>query len=98
MNACFLGGEIMANIKSAIKRVETNNKKRAQNQSVKSDMRTQIKLVEKFVEANDVENAKAALPKTIQKIDKAVRKGLIHRNAGNRQKARLTKKVNGLGA
>ncbi|MFD2046122.1 30S ribosomal protein S20 [Ornithinibacillus salinisoli] len=88
----------MANIKSAIKRVEVNNKKRTQNQSAKSDMRSQIKQVEKFVEANDVENAKAALRETTQKIDKAVQKGLIHKNNGNRQKARLTKQVNGLGA
>ncbi|MFS0672869.1 30S ribosomal protein S20 [Ornithinibacillus sp. 179-J 7C1 HS] len=88
----------MANIKSAIKRVDVNNKKRAQNQSVKSEMRSQIKVLEKFVEANDVENAKTALTETVKKIDKAVQKGLIHRNAGDRQKSRLTKKVNGLGA
>jgi small subunit ribosomal protein S20 len=88
----------MANIKSSIKRVDVNNKKRAQNQSDKSEMRTQIKLVEKFVEANDVENAKTALTATIKRIDKAVSKGLIHKNTANRQKARLTKKVNGLGA
>ncbi|MUK87070.1 30S ribosomal protein S20 [Ornithinibacillus sp. L9] len=88
----------MANIKSAIKRVDVNNKKRAQNQATKSDMRSQIKQVEKFVEAKDVDNAKSALRATTQKIDKAVQKGLIHKNAGNRQKARLTKKVNGLGA
>ncbi|MEN2765929.1 30S ribosomal protein S20 [Ornithinibacillus xuwenensis] len=88
----------MANIKSAIKRVDVNNKKRAQNQADKSEMRSQIKSVEKFVEANDVENAKTALTATIKKIDKAVQKGIIHKNTGNRQKARLTKKVNGLGA
>ncbi|WP_047981442.1 30S ribosomal protein S20 [Ornithinibacillus contaminans] len=88
----------MANIKSAIKRVEVNNKKRTQNQANKSEMRSQIKLVEKFVEANDAANAKTALLATIKKIDKAVQKGLIHKNTGDRQKARLTKKVNGLGA
>lgn len=88
----------MANIKSAIKRVETNEKKRLENQSKKSDMRTAIKQVEKFVEANDIENAKAALKDTSKKIDKVVQKGIIHKNNGDRQKARLTKKVNNLGA
>lgn len=88
----------MANIKSAIKRVETNEKKRLENQSKKSDMRTAIKQVEKFVEANDVENAKAALKDTSKKIDKVVQKGIIHKNNGDRQKARLAKKVNNLGA
>ena len=88
----------MANIKSAIKRVETNEKKRLQNQPKRSEMRTAIKQVEKFVEANDVENAQAALKVTTKKIDKAVQKGIIHRNNGDRQKSRLTKKVNNLSA
>ncbi|WP_284140456.1 MULTISPECIES: 30S ribosomal protein S20 [unclassified Virgibacillus] len=88
----------MANIKSAIKRVEVNNKKRLQNQSDKSDMRSQIKQVEKFVEAKDVENAQAALRQASKKIDKAVQKGIIHKNTGDRQKSRLTKQVNKLGA
>lgn len=88
----------MANIKSAIKRVETNEKKRSENQSKKSDMRTAIKQVERFVQANDIENAKAALKDTNKKIDKAVQKGIVHKNNGNRQKARLAKKVNSFGA
>lgn len=94
----LLGGENMANIKSAIKRVDINNKKRAQNQSEKSEMRSQIKEVEKFVQASEVDNAKKAFRTATKKIDKAVQKGLIHKNTGNRQKARLAKLVNQLGA
>ena len=88
----------MANIKSAIKRVEVNRKKHDLNQSYKSAMRTEIKRVEKLVEANDAENAKTALKTTIKKIDKAIQKGIIHRNTGDRQKSRLSKKVNALNA
>ncbi|MDC3415579.1 30S ribosomal protein S20 [Aquibacillus salsiterrae] len=88
----------MANIKSAIKRVRVNEDHRAQNISIKSDMRTQIKRVETLVESNDVENAKTALVSAIAKIDKAVQKGIIHKNKGNRQKSRLTQIVNGLSA
>ncbi|MEI3613324.1 30S ribosomal protein S20 [Pseudogracilibacillus sp. SO30301A] len=84
----------MANLKSAIKRVNTNNKKRARNQAVKSDMRTHIKQVEKLIEANDVENAKTAFQSTARVIDKAVQKGVIHKNNGNRHKVRLAKKLN----
>lgn len=84
----------MANLKSAIKRVNTNNKKRARNQAVKSDMRTHIKQVEKLIEANDVENAKTAYQSTTRVIDKAVQKGVIHKNNGNRHKVRLAKKLN----
>src|SRR5699024_7967775 len=94
----LLGGDNMANIKSAIKRIDTNEKKRLENQVKKSDMRTSIKRVESFVEANDAENAKAALKSTIRKIDKVVQKGIIHKNTGDRQKSRLSKKVNNLGA
>ncbi|MBR3120197.1 30S ribosomal protein S20 [Oceanobacillus profundus] len=86
----------MANIKSAIKRVTVNNKKRANNGPQKTEMRSEIRRVENLVEANDVENAKAALKNTVKRIDKAVQKGLIHKNAGDRQKSRLTKKVNSL--
>lgn len=83
----------MANIKSAIKRVEVNQKKRANNVSQLSAMRTEIKRVEKFVEANDVENAKAAFQSANKQIDKAAQKGIIHKNAASRQKSRLAKKL-----
>lgn len=88
----------MPNIKSAIKRVKTSNEKRAQNHSFKSDMRTAIKRVETFVRENNTESAKRALGEAITRIDKAVQKGQVHKNTGNRQKSRLTKKVNGLSA
>ncbi|WP_373892862.1 30S ribosomal protein S20 [Virgibacillus natechei] len=88
----------MANIKSAIKRVDTNNKKRENNQAQKSEMRTQIKRVEKLVAANDVENAKLALQETTKQVDKAIQKGVIHQNNGDRQKSRLANMVNSLSA
>lgn len=83
----------MANLKSAIKRVHINNKKRTLNQSYKSDMRTHIKKVESLIEANDLENAKVAFQKATQKIDQTIQKGVIHRNNGNRQKSRLANKI-----
>lgn len=86
----------MANIKSAIKRVDINRKKRTHNIKFKSDMRTHIKRLEKLIEENDAEGAKAALSTTFKKIDKAVQKGGIHKNNANRQKSRLSKWVNEL--
>ncbi|EQB35904.1 MULTISPECIES: 30S ribosomal protein S20 [Virgibacillus] len=88
----------MANIKSAIKRVETNSKKRSNNNTKKTEMRSQIKHVEKLITSKDKENANAALQTAIKSIDKAVQKGIIHQNTGNRQKSRLAQKVNQLGA
>ena len=86
----------MANNKSAIKRIGINRKKQANNIAQKSEMRSEIKRIEKLVEAKDVENAQAALRTAAKHIDKAVQKGLIHKNTGARQKSRLTKQVNGL--
>ncbi|WP_067727360.1 30S ribosomal protein S20 [Oceanobacillus damuensis] len=86
----------MANVKSAIKRIGVNEKKRTANTAQKSALRSEIKRVEGLVEANDAENAKVAMQTTTKHIDKAVQKGLIHKNAGDRQKSRLTKKVNAL--
>ncbi len=88
----------MPNIKSAIKRVKVNEGRRAQNISVKSDMRTAVKKVETLVVNNDVETAKSALITAAQKLDKAARKGLIHKNTAARQKSRLAKKLNELNA
>ncbi len=88
-----IGGGIMANLKSAIKRIDTNNKKREQNQHVKSTMRSAIKHVESLIEANDREGAQKAYEDVSQKIDVTIQRGIIHKNNGNRQKARLAKKI-----
>src|SRR5690625_6526257 len=65
----------MANLKSASKRINTNQKKYELNKAVKSAMRTHIKQVEKLIAANEVDEAKTKLNLTISKIDKAVSKG-----------------------
>ncbi|CAM3439639.1 30S ribosomal protein S20 [Marinicrinis lubricantis] len=86
----------MPNIKSAIKRVKTSEKRRLQNASQKSALRTAVKAVEVAIAGNDAETAKKALLLASKKLDKAVTKGLIHKNAANRKKSRLAKKVNTL--
>jgi small subunit ribosomal protein S20 len=88
----------MANIKSAIKRAKQNNKRRVQNASIKSAMRTAIKKFEALVNNNEVEKAKEAFVIATKKIDKAAQKGLIHKNAAARHKSRLAKKLNSLTA
>lgn len=88
----------MPNIKSAIKRVKTSEDRRAHNASIKSAMRTAIKTFEAYVTNNDVENAKSAFALASKKLDKAARRGIIHKNVAARQKSRLAKKLNGLSA
>lgn len=88
----------MPNIKSAIKRTKQIEKRRLHRASQKSDLRTAVKNFEKAVLANDVELAKSSLLVAVKKLDKAATKGLIHKNAANRQKSRLMKKLNELSA
>ncbi|WP_040948322.1 30S ribosomal protein S20 [Gorillibacterium massiliense] len=86
----------MPNIKSAIKRVKTNDARRLRNASQKSALRTAVKSFEVAAEGQNVETAKAALIQASKKLDKAVTKGLIHKNTANRKKSRLAKKLNAL--
>lgn len=86
----------MPNIKSAIKRVQTNEKKRQMNMARKSNLRTSIKAVETAIAANDIAGAQQSLNIALKKLDKGVSKGIVHKNAAARKKSRLTKRVNAL--
>lgn len=89
----------MPNIKSAIKRVKVNDKRRLRNASHKSALRTAVKAFETVaVAGSNLEETKAALIAASKKLDKAVSKGLIHKNQAARKKSRLAKKFNELSA
>ncbi|NDK30700.1 30S ribosomal protein S20 [Nesterenkonia haasae] len=76
----------MANIKSQKKRILTNEKSRQRNQAVKSEIKTAIKKVHNAVEAGDKDAAVVANREASRKLDKAVSKGVIHKNqAANRK-------------
>ena len=76
----------MPNIKSAMKRVKVSKKKNLRNRMIKSGVKTAVKKYEADVNAEKLSGAFAAL-------DKAVSKGVIHKNVANRKKARLSKKL-----
>ena len=86
----------MANIKQQIKRNLTNEKRRLQNASFKSSLKTALKSVDVAVENKDVEAAKAACAFACKKLDKAVAKGFLHKNNAARHKSKLQKLVNSL--
>ncbi|WP_147802956.1 30S ribosomal protein S20 [Alkalicoccus halolimnae] len=88
----------MANIKSAKKRVIVNELARARNNAFKSDLRNTMKGFYAKAEENEVEKAKELFVSATSKLDKAVGKGLLHRNAADRRKARLQKRMNELSA
>lgn len=81
----------MPNIKSAIKRVKVTEKKNLRNRMVKSAMRTSVKKFEAAVAAGSADAA--LLSVTSGAVDRAVAKGVIHKNAANRKKARLAKRL-----
>lgn len=86
----------MPNIKSAIKRVKTNDKRHALNMSQKSALRTAVKTADVALNGTEIEAAKVAFQAASKKLDKAVTKGLIHKNAAARKKSRLAKRLNAL--
>lgn len=88
----------MPNIKSQIKRTKTNEKRREQRASQKSALRTALKGVEAAVASNDPATAQEAYKLAAKKLDKAVTKGLIHKNEAARRKSRLAQKVNTVSA
>ncbi|WBB59408.1 30S ribosomal protein S20 [Streptomyces sp. WMMC500] len=88
----------MANIKSQIKRIKTNEKARLRNKAVKSELRTAIRRTREAVEAGDAEKAVEAQRAAARKLDKAVSKGVIHKNQAANKKAALAKRVQALQA
>ncbi len=83
----------MPNIQSAKKRVKVSAKKNLHNRIVKSGMRTSLRKFDAAVAA-DANNAGAQLSATVAMVDKAAAKGVIHKNAANRKKARLARQLN----
>ena len=83
----------MANIKSQIKRIRTNEKRRLRNQAVKSELKTLVRRTREAVEAGDQEKAVAALRVASRKLDVAVSKGVIHKNQAANRKSKLAKRV-----
>ncbi|MEN9707425.1 MAG: hypothetical protein RL166_53 [Actinomycetota bacterium] len=83
----------MANIKSQIKRIGTNAKAAERNKAVKSEVKTAIRAVREAATAGDKAAATEALRTAGKKIDKAVSKGVLHKNQGANRKSAIAKKV-----
>jgi len=88
----------MPNHKSAEKRDRQNARRNAANTANRTKLRTQLKKLRAAIASGDAQAARTLLPGTISIIDKSIQKGVIHRNAAARHKARLTAHVNSLAA
>ncbi|BBG03486.1 MULTISPECIES: 30S ribosomal protein S20 [Pseudonocardia] len=87
----------MANIKSQIKRVKTNEKRRQRNKSVKSSVKTAIRHFREAAEQG-ADNAAELQRKAARALDKAAGKGVIHKNQAANRKSALAKQLNKVGA
>jgi len=86
----------MPNIKSAAKRVEIIRKRTLRNARIKSALKTAIRKFEEAIKTADKEEAGLKLRNAVKVIDKAVTKGVLHKNTASRKKSRLTKRFNKL--
>lgn len=86
----------MANIKSQIKRIKTNEKARLRNKSVKSSLKTAVRRFRTAADAGDKDAALIELRTASRALDKAASKGVIHKNQAANRKAALAARANKL--
>jgi len=88
----------VANIKSQIKRIKTNEKARLRNKSVKSSLKTAVRKFREAADSGDVAATVAAERAASRQLDKAASKGVIHANQAANRKSAMAKKAAELAA
>jgi small subunit ribosomal protein S20 len=86
----------VANIKSQIKRIKTNEKARLRNKSVKSSLRTAVRRFREAADAGQHDEAVDAMRRASRQLDKAVSKGVIHANQAANKKSAMAQRANAL--
>ena len=88
----------MPNTKQALKRMRVTAKRTARNRQVKSTVKTALRRYSDTLGQGDLDTARDKLQVAVKTIDKAVSKGVVHKNAAARKKSRLTKRLNKIAA
>lgn len=83
----------MANLRSALRDIKKSRKRAARNQSVRSAIKTFVKKTRAAI-ANGDENTAELISQTSALVDKAAKRNIIHKNAANRRKSRLARRLN----
>jgi small subunit ribosomal protein S20 len=86
----------MANIKSQMKRIRTNEKARLRNKSVKSSVKTAIRKFREAADAGDKDKATQLLADASRALDKAASKGVIHLNQAANKKSAMALRANNI--
>jgi small subunit ribosomal protein S20 len=83
----------MANHFSALKRARQTTKRTAQNRANSSRLRTALRKFRTALQSGDSAQAKTGFSECVSQIDKAVKKGVIHKNTAARYKSRLNARL-----
>jgi small subunit ribosomal protein S20 len=83
----------VANIKSQIKRIRTNEKARLRNKAVKSSLKTSVRKFRAAADAGNGDEAQTLLRSASRELDQAVSKGVIHANQAANKKSAMAKRV-----
>ncbi|UJW32262.1 30S ribosomal protein S20 [Saccharothrix sp. AJ9571] len=86
----------MANIKSQMKRIKTNEKARQRNQAIRSSVKTAIRKFREAADSGDKAKAAEAQREAARKLDKAATKGVVHANQAANKKSAMARRVNAL--
>jgi small subunit ribosomal protein S20 len=86
----------VANIKSQIKRISTNEKAHERNKAVKSELKTAVRATREAIKSGKKVEAAAALHVAGKKLDTAASKGVIHKNQAANRKSAIAQKVSAL--
>ena len=87
----------MANLRSALRDIKKSRKRAERNQSVRSAIKTYVKKTRAAIASGD-ENVMELVSATSSLVDKAAKRNIIHKNAANRRKSRLAKRLNAVRA
>jgi len=93
MSSITSKGHSVANIKSQIKRNKTNQKANERNRAVKSELKTTIRQAREAISSGDKDKAQAAVKVATTKLDKAVSKGVLHKNQAANRKSAIAKQA-----
>jgi small subunit ribosomal protein S20 len=93
MSSITAKGHSVANIKSQIKRNKTNQKANDRNRAVKSELKTTVRQAREAISSGDKDKAQAAVKVATTKLDKAVSKGVLHKNQAANRKSAITKQA-----
>jgi small subunit ribosomal protein S20 len=88
----------VANHKSALKRAGQNERRRMRNKAVKTTVKNQVKGVRLAAAEGNAADAAANLKRAMSSVDKAAKKGVLHKRTAARKISRLAKLVNGVSA